>query len=363
MQNSNETKDKLYSAEQIDEAVTAPTDGTAEAAVTARADDITDKAISSHVDEIAEDAISTQADEIAEKAISAQTDEIAEEAVFAQADEIAEEAISSQPGSHTVEASPKKKRGIGKWILLAAAVLILALFGIYKVYMDVSYKPAVPPKEVEAGDLNVKVNDNMLSVRNTSTNGRTEKIGIIFYSALRVEAGCYFPLMVKLSQYGYDCFLPTAFGNQTYLNAGGADKVIRKYKSVTHWYLAGHIEGCDPAAQYAAANPDKIEGLIWLGGYTNINLSRLERPLLSIDGTEDTIHSGESKEKAKSHDPADAVYEVIEGGNSTGFTNTVLLKGDSKAKIDAETQQEITAGLMDSFIREHYTPIFSSEAG
>lgn len=307
MQNNNETKDKLHSAEQIEEAVSA------------------------------------QADEIA--------------------DEIADEAFSAQPDGSAEEASPKKNRGIGKWLLLAVVLLLLAFFGVYKVYMDVSYKPAIPPKEVDAGNLNVKVNDNMLSVRNTSTNGRTEKIGIIFYSALRVEAGCYFPLMVKLSQYGYDCFLPTAFGNQTYLNAGGADKVIRKYKSVTHWYLAGHIEGCDPAAQYAAANPDKIEGLIWLGGYTNINLSRLDRPLLSIDGTEDTIHSVESNEKAKSHDPADAVYEVIEGGNSTGFTNTVLLKGDSQAKIDAETQQEIAAGLMDSFIREHYTPIYSVDAG
>lgn len=351
MQNSNETKEKLHSEEQIEEAVSTRTDGTTEGAVAAQAD------------EIAEEAFSAPEDRITKEAVIAQADEIAEEAVFAQTDVIADEVISAQPDGHAVEASPKKKRGIGKWILLAVVLLLLAFFGVYKVYMDVSYKPAIPPKEIDADDLNVKINDNMLSVRNTSTNGRTEKIGIIFYSALRVEAGCYFPLMVKLSQYGYDCFLPTAFGNQTYLNAGGADKVIRKYKSVTHWYLAGHIEGCDPAAQYAAANPDKIEGLIWLSGDTNFNLSRLDLPLLSIDGTEDTIHSGESKEKAKAHDPQDAVYEVIEGGNSTGFTNTVLLKGDSKAKIDAETQQEIAAGLMDSFIREHYAPIYSSEAG
>lgn len=281
-------------------------------------------------------------------------EERAEQDLMLQAESIAEE-VCPDPGP-----SSGKKRSKAGWILLAAVILLFVCSGVYKIYMDVSFQPAVDPKDMETGDLNVRINDNMIVVRNNDMKGRTEKVGIIFYSALRVDPGCYYPLMVRLSQQGYDCFLPIAFGNQSYLNTAGADKIIRKFTSVVHWYLAGHAGGCDQAARYAAAHPDRIEGLIFLGGAPGLDLSGLPKPLLSISGSEDTMISEKKRERAKKNAPAESGYEIIPGGNGTGFTNsTAVLDGDSPAKIDPEEQIDITAALMDSFIQEHYKPLYS----
>ena len=155
------------------------------------------------------------------------------------------------------EEVPRKKLS-GKWILLIVALVLILAASLFKVYMDQSYKPLNSDKTLDTSELDIDITDNMIVVRNSNKANEPAKGGLVFYSDLRVEGECYLPLMIKLSNMGYDCFLPIAFGNQPYLNTEGAISVIRKYPSIKNWFLVGHSNSCTPAATFAEDNASKL---------------------------------------------------------------------------------------------------------
>ena len=224
----------------------------------------------------------------------------------------------------------------GKYILLGIIILVLVAALLFKVFMSVSYKPVATVKTGDYPELNITITDNEIEVRNPNLSNPGEKAGIIIYPDLRVEGECYLPLMIALAEKGFDCFLPKAYGNQPYLNADGAKKIIRKYPGIGHWVLVGHSHSIDSAAGYAASHPNEIGGLIYLGGGSGVDLSSHTIPLISVSGSQDTISTEASREKLKKNNPADTIYTTIEGGNNGGFLNAPLLAGDSEALISRD---------------------------
>lgn len=282
----------------------------------------------------AEKAASDEAEQIqAEKAASDETEQI-------------------QPETKTAaEADRKERRKLpGKYILLGAVLFILLAAAAFKVYMDVSFRPVTEVRASDYKELNISVTDNQIEVRNPNRSNKGEKTAIIFYSDLRVDGECYLPLMIALAEKGYDCFLPTALGNQTYLNVDGADTIIRQFSGFKKWALVGHSRSCDTAAAYAEGNPDRLNALIFLGGFSDRDLSRLDLSLLSIIGTKDTVVNLTKAEAAKAEAPRDSVYVTLSGGNNSGFINSGLLTGDSKADITQEEQIRQTAEQIDRFL-------------
>lgn len=308
----------------------------------------------------AEKAASDEAEQIqAEKAASDETEQIqAEKAASDEAEQIQPEIISFedapqiQPEAKTAaEADRKERRKLpGKYILLGAVLFILLAAAAFKVYMDVSFRPVTEVRASDYKELNISVTDNQIEVRNPNRSNKGEKTAIIFYSDLRVDGECYLPLMIALAEKGYDCFLPTALGNQTYLNVDGADTIIRQFSGFKKWALVGHSRSCDTAAAYAEGNPDRLNALIFLGGFSDRDLSRLDLSLLSIIGTKDTVVNLTKAEAAKAEAPRDSVYVTLSGGNNSGFINSGLLTGDSKADITQEEQIRQTAEQIDRFL-------------
>ena len=238
----------------------------------------------------------------------------------------------------------------GAYILLTVMLVLLLAGAAYKVIMDRSYTPTGTIHVSEEG-LNVENTDNMISVVNPDITPANGKTGLVFYTDLQVEPECYLPLMYRLANLGYNCYLPKAFGNQPFLNIVGADSVIRKYPGTKTWYLIGHSKGCGPAASYAKDHTDLVKGLIYLGGCSTQDLTGSKLALLSLFGTKDTV-TGETERSAggKTY-PPHAETQTISGGNNTGFTDTGrLLQGDSKADISAEEQINLTAELIDQFL-------------
>lgn len=244
---------------------------------------------------------------------------------------------------------PEKRRLSGKWILLIIVLVLALLAAAFKIYMDQSYKPQDSYKKMDTSELDIEITDNMIVVRNSNLSNEPEKAGLIFYSDLRVEPECYLPLMVKLANKGYDCFLPVAFGNQPYLNTEGAISVIRKYVSIKNWFLIGHSRSCTTAASFAAKEPGKLRGLIYLGGYSEKDLSSYKLPLLSIRGTKDGIVNPLKFEDAKENDPKGTEYQVIKDGNNSGFVDTTLLDGDKESGLSFQEQTDQTVDLIDRF--------------
>lgn len=245
----------------------------------------------------------------------------------------------------------KPKRGkAGSIILFAAVLLILLAAVLFKVFMNTSYKPTKEFDISKHPGLNLTISDNSIELRNPNQSTERGKIGIIFYSDLRVEGECYLPLMAELSKMGYDCFLPRSFGNQPYLNTEGAYSIIRKYPRIAGWILVGHSHSCNTAAFYASGNEELLDGLVYLGGFSTVDLSGRNLPLLSIVGSEDTVVDGSRLEQAKKNDPDPAQYEVIKGANNSGFLDSELLSGDQKASLSSEEQIRLSADLIHRFV-------------
>ena len=248
--------------------------------------------------------------------------------------------------------SAEKTHLPGKYILLTVIAVILVAAAAFKIYMDVAYQPKTPAKDLIPSNLNVEISDNMIVVRNPKPLEDSEKAGLILYSGLRIDGQCYLPLMIKLANLGYDCFLPVSSGNQPYLNIEGADSVIRKYEDITRWFLIGHSSACTPAALYAQNDPKAIEGLVFLGGYTDADISKTELPVLSLIGTKDTVVDPEMMEGSKKNVPASAEFLSLKGGNNTGFADTELFGGDSSAEISFEDQISKTTAEIDRFVQQ-----------
>ena len=275
-----------------------------------------------------------------------------------------EEQMLNRAPSDVMQSSPKekhsqtkadksknRKRLPSKYIWLIALLSVILAATCFKIYMDNSYKPVNNGEEIDDSSLNIELTDNMLVVRNPKRGDLKQKIGIIFYQDNRIDGECYLPLMKKLALLGYDCFLPVALGNQTYLNVEGAETVIRKYESIKIWALVGHSSSCHPASQYTAEKPEKVQGLIFLGGYSGFDLSASNVAVLSILGSNDSVVNRNGFEKSKELLPKDAVFENIEGANNSGYVDTSLIFGDSESSISFDQQTDKTTDIIDDFLK------------
>ncbi len=248
--------------------------------------------------------------------------------------------------------SIKFKRIDPKILLIGIVVLVLLVLTGFKVYVDNDYKPVHSPDYfVLEAPVTVSKTDNMISILPGSASNKNT--GLIFYGGERINAECYYPLMKKLASKGYSCCLPTTFGNLPILNIEGAEFVIRKYPEIKNWYIVAHSQACEVAAEYAKGHPGALKGLIYLGGFSRKqDLSGSDLKLLSIHGSRDTIFSLEKFEKAKANDPKGAVYQVINGGNNSGFADCGLIRKDTSATIDVSEQLKETASMIDEFINK-----------
>ena len=252
--------------------------------------------------------------------------------------------------SESVTENQKERNRKGTYLFLIIMLLLLLAGAAYKVIMDHAWSPSGTVELSDEG-LNIENTDNMISVVNPSVTPAIGKTGLIFYTDLQVEPDCYLPLMYRLANLGYNCYLPKAFGNQPSLNVVGADSVIRKFPGTTRWYLIGHSKGCDPAASYAIDHTDTVRGLIFLGGDSSKDLSGTGLALLSVFGTKDTVTDEAERASCMEGYPNNAKTQTIPGGNNTGYIDTGrLLRGDSEAEISAEEQIRLAADQIDRFV-------------
>lgn len=84
------------------------------------------------------------------------------------------------------------------------------------------------------------------------------------------------------------------------------------------------------------------EGLILLAAYPTKELKSDSLSVLSVYGSEDGVLNMEKLEKGRELMPPNHTELCIEGGNHAGFGNYGEQKGDKKAEIDREEQQEQT---------------------
>lgn len=176
----------------------------------------------------------------------------------------------------------------------------------------------------------------------TSLSAENAAVGIVFYPGGKVEAAAYLPLLQQLQQQGYTCVLAQMPFHLAVFGSNAATDAMALHPEVQHWYLAGHSLGGAMAGSYAAAHPDKVEGLLLLGAYLYGEYPAEE--VLVLYGSEDGVLN-----RAKL--TGQPFEQVIAGGNHAQFGNYGPQAGDGTAAISAAEQQAIAVRRMDEFIR------------
>lgn len=224
-----------------------------------------------------------------------------------------------------------------KKILIILLALIGAIIGFCIWYVNDYYH--VTNREAALADMDtVTVSATDFGY---SFDGPGEDNALIFYPGAKVEDLAYADLLKRIAAEGVDCYLVHMPCNLAFLGMNKANGIIDAYNYV-HWYLAGHSLGGAMAANYAADNSDKLDGLIFLAAYSTSDLSNSDLKILSIYGSEDKVVNMEKIEQGRELMPNDYEEFRIDGGNHAGFGDYGEQSGDGSASISGDEQRAQT---------------------
>lgn len=223
------------------------------------------------------------------------------------------------------------KRSLSILIAIGCSVALLAVFFI--VYFSIYYHAGDSAKKALEGN-------DLVSVEKIDGgyyfDGPGEESAIVFYSGGKVESEAYAPLMLKLSDAGFDCFLADMPLNFPLFRVDIADKFVYSYDYDT-WILAGHSMGGVAASYYVEKHTGEIDGLVMLASYPTEKIDD-SVSLLLIYGIEDGCMDKRLLDQSSSLWPKNTVEYVISGGNHAQFGDYGNQKCDGVASITCDEQ-------------------------
>lgn len=221
-------------------------------------------------------------------------------------------------------------------IILAAIIAVILSCGIW--YVNDYYHA------------NSDVYDNLTNVKiiNTSNglllDGPGSDTALIFYPGAKVEYISYIPMLAELSKDGVDCYLVEMPFNIAFLGQNSADEIIN-CENYSHYFLAGHSLGGVVASSYVNST-NKSDGLILFAAYPT---SEIQKPVLSIYGSNDKVLSMDKYDESKSL-MGNLTEDVIDGGNHAQVGNYGRQAGDGESSITSQDQQSQSVNSIVEFI-------------
>ena len=189
-----------------------------------------------------------------------------------------------------------------------------------------------------------------VSVTHTSNwlfiDGKGNDTALIFYPGAKVEYSAYLPLMNQIAAQGVDVYLVQMPFNLAFFGQNSADDII-KNSNYSHYIMSGHSLGGVAASGYASKHD--VDGLVLLAAYPS---EEIDKPTLSIYGSEDKVLNLKSYNDAKPLIKANFTEHIINGGNHAQFGNYGLQKGDGNAGINSTLQQNETTSEIINFINK-----------
>lgn len=220
-----------------------------------------------------------------------------------------------------------------RWKLLLPALLLLLLAAGFLIYASVYY---------HADETALAALESEGAVRVSRTDygwffdGPSERDALIFYPGAKVEAAAYAPLLRELAGSGMDVLLAEMPLRFAVFGMNKADGLLSRY-DYDAWYVGGHSLGGAVAANYAAAHPERLRGVILFAAYPTKELDD-SLLLLSVYGSEDGVLRPDRVEAGRAFAPKDYCECVIEGGNHAQFGSYGPQSGDGEAQISPAEQ-------------------------
>ena len=175
--------------------------------------------------------------------------------------------------------------------------------------------------------------------------------GFIFYPGALVDPAAYAPLLRAVADRGALAVNVPMPLDLAVFGIRAADKVIRAYPEVGAWVIGGHSLGGAMAAQYAADNPSKVGGIVFLASYPagGVDLSGLPLAAASVYGSRDGV-AGDAPGAAVSRLPRGTVLVDLEGANHAQFGDYGPQAGDGEASMSRAEQQARTVEAIASVL-------------
>lgn len=232
---------------------------------------------------------------------------------------------------------------MNKKIKIAIIIVLLFIVGFAVFYISDYYHA----EKIATDSLNASGNVSVIKTSNgLLMDGPGNDTALIFYPGAKVEYTAYSPLFMNLSEEGIDCYLVEMPFNLAFLGQNSADEIIDE-GNYSHYFISGHSLGGAMAASYVNST-NKTDGLILFASYST---SEIEKPVLSIYGSEDKVLNMEKYDGSINFIDDNLTEVEIDGANHAQFAYYGNQSGDGIAKISAQSQQEQSENAIIEFIK------------
>ncbi len=231
---------------------------------------------------------------------------------------------------------------MNKKIKIGIVIVLLLIVGFAIFYINDYYHA----EKIATDSLNDNDNVSVIKTSNGMLfDGPGNDTALIFYPGAKVEYTSYAPLFMNLSEQGIDSYIVEMPFNLAFLGQNSADEIIDA-GNYSHYFISGHSLGGAMAASYVNST-NKTEGLILFAAYPT---SEIEKPVLSIYGTNDKVLNLEKYNESKQFMDDNLTECLINGGNHAQFAYYGNQSGDGVASISAESQQNQSVNEILEFI-------------
>ena len=180
-----------------------------------------------------------------------------------------------------------------------------------------------------------------------------EQATLLFYTGALVEPQAYVGIAEGLAQNGITTYVIESSLNLPIFEMGTMESIVSEEK-LDKVYVAGHSLGGVVASLDAVTlqKENHLAGLILLASYPDksVDFSSSDIPVLSIVASQDKILNWGKYEASKSRLPKSSEEHMIKGGNHSGFGMYGEQKGDGKASISNDGQQQKVIQKMTNFM-------------
>jgi Alpha/beta hydrolase family len=231
-----------------------------------------------------------------------------------------------------------------KWVrVVGISALILGI-----IFVVWSLIPSNPTQST----LDEVLNDNQLEVVDKpsyiilQTKNTTAKIGFIFYPGAKIDSRAYLYKLAPLAkQESYKIYITKPFLHYAFTDIDSANKVISENSDMKSWVIGGHSLGGAMACEYIKSHND-IKVLVLIGSYCSSDISKTDKFVLSIVGSEDGLIDIQKIDSYKKNLPQNSQLEVIYGMNHAQAGNYGDQLGDKPAQSpDSFTRLRIITTL------------------
>jgi dienelactone hydrolase len=232
----------------------------------------------------------------------------------------------------------RSRHQLRAWLLAVLGLVLLAGIGWGIQWATYARPPLPEALDALESDAQVRVaGEPWLTF---SPESRTPTTGFIFYPGGRVDPRAYASLMRAIAAEGYLVVVPAMPVNMAVFRPNVAGEIVAYYPEIEYWVIGGHSVGGAMAAQYTAAHPDAIDGLVIWASYppNRADLSHLAIPVVSIYGSRELRVNDASVGERKPLLPEDTRYVRIEGGDHHQFGSYVIDPADHLAVISRASQ-------------------------